>query len=479
MLPNNVLLEIFDLYLIMGWIGNTWHRLVHVCQKWRNIVFRSPCRLNLQIFCTDERPVRRTLDVWPPLLIKICYYGFQKSTGFLKYKFGDDVDNIIAALEHNDRVCEMTLFNAPGLEMEKVLKAMQEPFPALTELKLRPVIGLGAASVIHVPDSFLGGSGPRLRTLSLEGIPVPFPGLQKLLLSATDLVHLQLRKISDSVYFAPEAIVTCLSALTRLEQLELTFLSPRSRPDRESQRPPIRILLPAITQLTFQGVSEYLEDLVAQIDAPKLQALSITFFHQLFFHNPQLARFISRAPSLKGHDEVRVVFEDNNIRITFLFPSRPHSREQEIRLGISCVHPDLQLSSLAQVCTSSFPQTFIPTVKHLYILESRQYPRPHWENNMIQNRQWLDLLHPFTTVKNLYLSEKILPHIAPALQELVGERVTAALPALQCLFLDGLRTSGPVQETIMPFVDARQLSTHPIVASYWDWEEDEWWEGDD
>src|SRR6266446_10379054 len=71
---------------------------------------RSPCRLNLQIFCTDERPLRRTLDVWPPLLIKICYYGFQKSTGFLKYKFGDDVDNIIAALEHNDRVCEMTLF---------------------------------------------------------------------------------------------------------------------------------------------------------------------------------------------------------------------------------------------------------------------------------------------------------------------------------------------------------------------------------
>jgi len=425
--------------------------------------------------------VRKALNVWPPLLINISYYAIQKSTGYSIFKLGDDVDNIIAALEHSSRICEMTLFNAPSSEMENILEAMQEPFPALTELKLRPANGIGATPVVRVPDSFLGGSAPRLGTLSLEDIPVPFPGLRKLLLSATDLNSLYLQNVCDSVYFSPEAIVGSLSALTRLEQLALTFKSPRSRPDRESRRPPpsSRILLPVLTRLTFQGVSEYLEDLVAQIDAPQLQALSITLFHQLFLHTPQLARFISRAPGLKGHDEARVVFDDSYIRFTLLFPSRPHTREQEIRLGIRCNHPDLQLSALSQVCTSSFPQTFIPAVRHLYVLESRQYPRLDWVNNMIQTRQWLDLFHPFTTVKNLYLSKTILPLIAPALQELVGERVTTALPALQCLFLDGLRTSGHVQETIMPFVAARQLSTHPIVVSCWDWEEDEWWEGDD
>jgi hypothetical protein len=83
-------------------------------------------------------------------------------------------------------------------------------------------------------------------------------------------------------------------------------------------------------------------------------------------------------------------------------------------------------------------------------------------------------------VKNFHISEKIVPFIAPALQELVGERVTAALPALECVFLDELRASGPVMDAIRPFVATRQLSTHPIVASYWDCEEDDdWYEGDD
>jgi hypothetical protein len=124
-------------------------------------------------------------------------------------------------------------------------------------------------------------------------------------------------------------------------------------------------------------------------------------------------------------------------------------------------------------------------VKHLYVLESREYQDRMWEidaddwENNIQNNQWLQLLHPFTAVKNFYISQRILPLVAPALQELVGERVTEALPAMECLFLEGLRASGFVWNTLRPFVDARQLSTHPIAASYWDWDDDDWWEGDD
>ncbi|KAH9043566.1 hypothetical protein EDB84DRAFT_863762 [Lactarius hengduanensis] len=56
MLPNNVLLEIFDLcqerytmYHVWG-----WHFFVHVCRRWRQIIFDSPHRLNLRIFCTQR-----------------------------------------------------------------------------------------------------------------------------------------------------------------------------------------------------------------------------------------------------------------------------------------------------------------------------------------------------------------------------------------------------------------------------------------
>jgi hypothetical protein len=485
MLPNYVLLEIFDFSLDPRWMyNNRWHRLVHVCQKWRKIAFSAACRLNLELTCIDGRPVRNTLYIWPPLLITLYYLGIQKSSGNPKYKFGDDVDNIIAALEHRDRVCGMTVFNAPSSEIEEMLAAMQEPFPALKHLKLRPDVRFGRAPVVRVPDSFLGGSAPNLRILHLDRILPAFPGLQKLLLSASSLNSLLLYNIPDSVYLSPDAIVTCLSALTWLKELAITFQSPRSRPVRESRHPPplTHILLPTLNNLTFQGVSEYLEDLVAQIDAPRLQALYITFFHELFFHTPQLSQFISRAPMLKGPDEARVVFTHRSARVRLRWPD---PGEQEIKVGISCKHPDLQLLSLMQVCASSFPQTFIPTVKHLYILESREYQEEEWENDLgdwendIQNSQWLQLLHPFIAVKDLHISERIVPFITPALQELVGERVTEALPALECLFLDGLRASGPVRNTIGPFIAARQVSTHPIVATYWDCDDDDWWECDD
>jgi hypothetical protein len=71
-------------------------------------------------------------------------------------------------------------------------------------------------------------------------------------------------------------------------------------------------------------------------------------------------------------------------------------------------------------------------------------------------------------VKNLYLSKGVLPRIALALQELVGERLTEVLPALQDLLLEEPYLSGPVQETIEKFVDSRLLSSHPIAVSHWD-----------
>jgi hypothetical protein len=92
-----------------------------------------------------------------------------------------------------------------------------------------------------------------------------------------------------------------------------------------------------------------------------------------------------------------------------------------------------------------------------------------------ENAQWLELLHPFTAMKNLYLSKEFTPRIAPALQELVGERVVEILPALQRLFLEEVNPAGPVQEAIEKFVAARQLSGHPIVVSpYSPWDEEQY-----
>jgi hypothetical protein len=104
-------------------------------------------------------------------------------------------------------------------------------------------------------------------------------------------------------------------------------------------------------------------------------------------------------------------------------------------------------------------------VEHLYITEAG-LSRLRWQED-IENSQWLELLLPFTTVKGLYISREFAPRLAPALQELVRERVTEVLPALQSLFLKE-PLPGPVQETIGQFVAARQLASRPIAVSRWE-----------
>jgi hypothetical protein len=49
-----------------------------------------------------------------------------------------------------------------------------------------------------------------------------------------------------------------------------------------------------------------------------------------------------------------------------------------------------------------------------------------------------ELLHPFYTLEDLYLSKENDPRIAPSLQELVGGSMAEVLPALQNIFLEEL-----------------------------------------
>jgi hypothetical protein len=425
MLPDLVLLELFNFYVNKVGPIEKWHTLVHVCRTWRNLVFMSPRRLGLQLFCTARKPVRETLNVWPPLPI-VIRHGCHPA------------DNIVAALKHADRVCEIRLWPVPSSQWESVLVAMEQPFPELIDLKLQSKDETAPV----VPDSFLGGFAPRLRSLRFERIS--FPGLPNLLSSATGLVKISLQKIPHSGYISPEAMVNCLSTLPGLTELELSFTSPPSCSNRESRRrpPPTRSVLPALRHFGFVGVSEYLEDLVARIDSPLLDSLQIKFFHQLIFDTPQLARFISRTPELKARNEARIVISYSGVSVLV-----PGVVGRGLRLEISCRPSDWQLSSLAQLCSWSFPRSLISSLENLYIHDD-EYSRPHWQDD-IENSQWLELLQPFTAVKNLHLSREFTPRIGPALQELVKARMTGVLPALQCLYLEEAHPSGPIREAII------------------------------
>ena len=448
MLPDVALLRIFDFYREIT--DSEWRVLVQVCRKWRIVVFGSPRCLRLQLNITPRTPVKETLDVWPPLPINIEVDALGEDEG---------VDNILAALKHNDRTCEIILNNVPSSQLETILSELQKPFPTLSSLC---IFSIHETAPVQ-PDSFLGGSAPSLRALILKFIP--FPGLPKLLLSATSLVSLDLRYNHHSGYISPEALVTSLSVLTRLKCLFIDFDSPLSHPDWKGHRPlPLtRPLLPDLASLWFKGASKYLEYLVARIDAPLLHDLAITFFHQQIFDTPQFAQFLSRTLN-KALDKARVVLGPDSLLVTL-----PPSFDGGLRVYLAFSHSqsDWLLLSLAQICSSSLPQALIQAVEHLYISDSR--PPLHRRDDIESNR-WLEVLHPFTAVKGLYISREFMPSITPALQELVGERVTEVLPALQTLFLEEPLSSesGPVQETIGQFVAARQLAGRPTAISCWE-----------
>ena len=67
-------------------------------------------------------------------------------------------------------------------------------------------------------------------------------------------------------------------------------------------------VLPVLTTFWFKGVTEYLEDLVACIDAPQLNSLGITFFSDIVFDTPQLVQFINRTPVSEALEKARIVF---------------------------------------------------------------------------------------------------------------------------------------------------------------------------
>jgi hypothetical protein len=438
-LPENVLLNIFDLYRLdevdrtsdFPW---NWHRLAHVCRTWRDILFASPRYLNLELLCAYWTPTRKNLGYLPPLPIVISSPGIFKDS---------DEDNILAALEHPDRVRVVEL-SVPRSLLEKMVTVTQEPFPALTRLWLASN-GWGY-TMPALPDTFLGGHAPCLQKIHLDGIP--FPAAPALLLSARDLVVVELRQIPSSGYISPGEMVTSLATLPRLKQFTFTFLRGTSRFDRILQPPITLTVLPALTTFDFGGHLEYLEDFVAQIDAPQLNHLCIEYFYrykhwwedEVDFQTPQLCQFIDRSGSGQLSRFRRAFLEIDYSTVTI-----------ELDGGQSSFKLSIQNTGIYQVL-SQIPNMLL-TVDRLFI-----NPGIPGYSGLGHNLEWLELLYPFTTVKALIVQEEISQRVAIALRSVTLARAAEVLPALEILCLENRRVT-----SVKEFVDARRIVCLPVT----------------
>ena len=412
-----------------------WKKLTDVCQRWRHIIFASPRFLNLHLLCTYKTPTRTSLDIWPQFPIFIISHRSELDD--------EGQDNIIAALEQHDRVIEIDL----GCLPETISAVIQKPFPFLEYLTL--LSADETAPVLH--EEFLGGSTPHLRSFYLENIAfLEFP---KLALSCSSLSTLILWDIPIAGYISPEAMATCLATLPSLECLDIGFKSPQSRPNRIGRPPPTRIILPTLESFKFRGVSEYLEDLVARIDTPKLVRVEIHLFMDLMFNIPQLYKFIVRT------ERIRLL---NSAEILFTAWASVIRSGPAIELEIICREPDWQASSMAQVCSQLSP--LLSHVEELFIYEGMSWQAR--QGNGLDSTQVLELFDPFPSLQDLHIYGELRPLVARALQELTGESATEVLPSLRRLVFEGPPPSGSIQKDIQGFITVRQNSNHPVDVEW-------------
>jgi hypothetical protein len=429
-----------------------WLTLAHVCRRWRHVVFGSPIRLDLRIFCTERTPVRKwkSLDIWPEFPLALRFYV---ESQWDDSELEDNLDSLDAALEHCDRVREIEITSPVEVLWEGLVTAMEEPFPALRSLRFDSL-----DQVIPLPHTFLNGSASRLQHLELWGIS--FPSLPRLLSSTSDLTTLDLSNIPNSGYIPPETMATCLSALPKLKFLSINFIF---RTPQAEQVSPLstRFALPALTKLDFGGMSEYLEVLAARMDAPLLDHFDIYFSnqHQLVFDIPQIIRFLGDLKSFRSSSlELRfdsdwVIISSSRTGCDTCYAPISHSCHV---WRISSKRLDCQVSSLAQICSQILP--FCSSVNSLTLKSlSRLDP------DSMDPTLWLQLFHSFPSVQSLTIPVALEQSIAAALQGLTGESVAEVFPSLHRLSIIGHWQNKGTEQGIESFIAARQHSGHPVA----------------
>jgi F-box associated protein len=468
MLPEEILLKIFDLYRRQNDVDPfwgrlwKWHRLAHVCRKWRHVVTVSPRRLGLQILCMPGgAPIESILDAWPSLPLSVSYTD-PESSSLSK--------NIIVALHRPDRIYKINFTLSSSL-IGSVVPMIQEPFPELERIQIKVQDTTGPPLIFR--GSLLGGSAPRVRDIHLDGVAIPFPAIRQVLSSTNSLVKLCLRNIPHDVYFSPVDLVNVLSTLIQLESLTISFRSPASRPPQPPPPPSTMTGRPCTTKRTttfsslmylyFDGAHEYLEEFISRIDLPHLQGITTSFFNQIIFEIPHFCQFISHIKALVFPIWVYITPTRKAVEVAFDHPYRICT------LKTLCLRLDWQLSFVTQLMTQLSP--FIRSNVPILIIGENFNLSPHMHSEVedVDSAQWLELFQLFRNVNEVCIWEReLVPEVVQALvtreEEEADENVIAAgvLPELKELYVRGYSESPSVLKDVELFVEARRRAGRTI-----------------
>jgi len=167
------------------------------------------------------------------------------------------------------------------------------------------------------------------------------------------------------------------------------------------------------------------------------------------------------ARGLKPSKVAKLWFDRRSIRLELDQPLGLSLEVESLRINNG-------LDSVARVCGQLSPSfSSIERFELIWDGWNSTSPGPEWKDD-VESTQFLEIFQIFTAIRSLYVSKTLVPFIASALQELIGESATEVLPNLDNLFLGRSAISGSIQEDIQPFIEARRLSGRPVTVHHWE-----------
>jgi len=393
-LNYDVLLNIFHHYRLEDvdyWsLRLAWCKLAHVCRRWRYLIYDSFVPLNMYLLLTNGSPTLDSLAHLPPLPLVIDYRNMTTT------QVRQDELGVLGGLRRRGRVRRIFL-QIPPPHLGICLATMDDLYPILEDLSLSSTAE-GETSLV-LPSTF---SAPNLRYLALQG--VGFPTEMPLFTHFTTLVTLVLTHIPSTYYFHPAHLVTQLRGLLHLEELSIGFAVPIPIPSTEARLLPAplpRVTLPTLKRLMFRGVAAYLENLVAQISAPRLERLIVTLFFELAFTLVALTQFIHPIGGLRCLG-AKVLFKMDRVSI---FTNNGGSLSSDgLTININCERLDWQIDAATQCCGAL--EQFLSAVEELTLDPDEDIMPFHWDDSF-DSTLWHRLLLPFSSVKNLRIGSSV------------------------------------------------------------------------
>ena len=400
----------------------------------------------MYLLLTNNSPSLDTLSHLPPLPLSIDYSdGTRTMTR-------EDEDNIHLGLKQHGRA-RWVVLRGPSSSLNMWLRPMNKLFPRLEDLTLTSTsieeLSLMLPEALQAPD---------LHRLSLHSIGLPKGS--PLLSSAVSLSTLSLTHIGASNYFTPVYLVTQLRDLPLLEDLSIGFAIPIPLPSSEGALLPTpisQVTLPKLRRLTFRGVDVYIDNLVAQINTPLLERLSLTLFFDLTFTLVNLTEFVQRTEGF-GCLVARIVFKEYGASID---AGQQGIQSGKLSLHVNCEPFDWQIDSATQVCNAL--GKVVSALEELTLDLNADGMPSDWEN-ALDIMLWHDLLLPFIGVKKLRIGRLLTSELSQALQSVTGELDLELLPELQQL--EVYINSDDVERRLRAFVEIRQFMGRPVHIDF-------------